>query len=45
MIPWESFRQAFEEDACPQGQRPWWPFDDVLMFKVLMLQALYLSDD
>jgi IS5 family transposase len=48
MIPWEEFRPALEavlrRSKRKQGGRP--PFDAVLMFKVLVLQALYnLSDD
>ena len=48
MIPWESFRKhlkkALQRKDRQLGGRP--PFDDVLMFKVLVLQALYnLSDD
>jgi transposase len=48
MIPWESFRKHLKKPLQRKdnglGGRP--PFDDVLMFKVLVLQALYnLSDD
>ena len=48
MIPWESFRKHLKKTLDRKdrsaGGRP--PFDDVLMFKVLVLQALYnLSDD
>lgn len=48
MIPWESFRKPLKKTLRRKnsglGGRP--PFDDVLMFKVLVLQALYnLSDD
>jgi transposase, IS5 family len=48
MVPWESFRKhlkkALQRKDNGLGGRP--PFDDVLMFKVLVLQALYnLSDD
>lgn len=48
MIPWESFRKHLKKTLQRKdnglGGRP--PFDDVLMFKALVLQALYnLSDD
>ena len=48
MILWEEFRPALEavlrRSKRKQGGRP--PFDAVLMFKVLVPQALYnLSDD
>lgn len=48
MIPWESFRTPLKKTLQRKenglGGRP--PFDDVLMFKVLVLRALYnLSDD
>lgn len=48
MIPWESFRKHLKKTLQRKdnglGGRP--PFDDVLMFKVLVLQVLYnLSDD
>src|SRR5450631_693783 len=48
MIPWETFRKHLKKTLQRKdnglGGRP--PFDDVLMFKVLVLQALYnLSDD
>ena len=48
LIPWESFRKPLKKTLRRKdnglGGRP--PFDDVLMFKVLVLQALYnLSDD
>ena len=48
MIPWESFRKHLKKTLQRKdnglGGRP--PFDDVLMFRVLVLQALYnLSDD
>jgi IS5 family transposase len=47
-VPWEEFRPALELVLCrskrQKGGRP--PFDAVLMFKILVLQALYnLSDD
>ena len=47
-IPWEDFRQALkavlDHSKRKKGGRP--PFDAVLMFEVLVLQALYnLSDD
>ena len=47
-IPWARFRKTLEKSLCrsqrPKGGRP--PFDAILMFKVLVLQALYnLSDD
>ena len=47
-IPWAEFRPLLEKSLRrskrPKGGRP--PFDAVLMFKVLVLQALYnLSDD
>jgi len=47
-VPWEAFRPALEvvlrRSKRKQGGRP--PFDAVLMFKILVLQALYnLSDD
>lgn len=47
-IPWARFRQTLEKSLGrskrPKGGRP--PFDAILMFKVLVLQALYnLSDD
>ena len=47
-VPWEEFRSALEpvlrRSKRKQGGRP--PFDAVLMFKILVLQALYnLSDD
>jgi len=47
-VPWEAFRSALEAVLCrakqKKGGRP--PFDAVLMFRVLVLQALYnLSDD
>jgi IS5 family transposase len=47
-VPWESFRKPLKKTLQRKdnglGGRP--PFDDVLMFKVLVLQALYnLSDD
>ncbi len=46
-IPWPRFRKTLEKSLCRskrlKGGRP--PFDAVLMFKVLVLQALYnLSD-
>jgi IS5 family transposase len=48
MMPWEEFRPALEavlrRSKRKQGGRP--PFEAVLMFKVLVLQALYnLFDD
>lgn len=48
MIPWESFRKPLKKTLQRKdsglGGRP--PFDDILMFKVLVLQSLYnLSDD
>src|ERR1039458_9142512 len=48
MIPWEDFRKPLKKTLQRKdrnaGGRP--PFDDVLMFKVLVVQALYnLSDD
>ncbi|MDR4485584.1 MAG: IS5 family transposase [Nitrospirales bacterium] len=47
-VPWTEFRPALERvlrrSKRKQGGRP--PFDAVLMFKILVLQALYnLSDD
>jgi hypothetical protein len=47
-VPWEELRSALEtvlrRSKRKQGGRP--PFDAVLMFKILVLQALYnLSDD
>ena len=47
-VPWESFRPTLEtvlhRSKRKQGGRP--PFDAVLMFKALVVQALYnLSDD
>lgn len=47
-VPWEEFRPALEavlrRSKRQQGGRP--PFDALLMFKILVLQALYnLSDD
>ena len=47
-VPWAAFRSAVERvlrrSKRKQGGRP--PFDAVLMFKILVLQALYnLSDD
>ena len=49
IIPWESFRAKLEKTlrrdvSKPLGGRP--PYDVILMFKILVLQALYqLSDD
>ncbi len=48
MIPWNKFRyllkNALQRKDRSNGGRP--PFDDVLMFKILVLQALYnLSDE
>jgi IS5 family transposase len=48
MVPWESFRKPLKKGLRRKnsglGGRP--AFDEVLMFKVLVLQALYnLSDD
>ena len=47
-VPWETFRPALvtvlRRSKRTKGGRP--PFDAVLMFKILVLQALYnLSDD
>jgi IS5 family transposase len=47
-IPWPRFRKPLEKSLRrskrPKGGRP--PFDAILMFKILVLQALYnLSDD
>lgn len=47
-VPWDAFRPTLEATLCrskrKKGGRP--PFDAVLMFKILVLQALYnLSDD
>ncbi len=46
-IPWACFRKTLEKSlgrSQPKGGRP--PFDAILMFKVLVLQALYnVSDD
>ena len=48
VIPWELFRKplakALKRSDGAKGGRP--PYDPVLMFKILVLQALYnLSDD
>ena len=48
LVEWESFRPVLESaivrKECNKGGRP--PFDLVLMFKILVLQALYnLSDE
>lgn len=48
VVPWEVFRKplakALKRSDGAKGGRP--PFDAVMMFKVLVLQALYsLSDD
>ena len=48
VVPWEVFRKplakALKRSDGAKGGRP--PFDPVLMFKILVLQALYdLSDD
>ena len=48
VVPWEVFRKplakALKRSDGAKGGRP--PFDTVLMFKILVLQALYnLSDD
>ena len=48
VIPWELFRKplakALKRSDGAKGGRP--PYDAVLMFKILVLQALYnLSDD
>lgn len=48
VVPWEAFRKplakALKRSDGAKGGRP--PYDPVLMFKVLVLQALYsLSDD
>ncbi len=47
-IPWARFRNTLANSLCrakpSKGGRP--PFDAILMFKILVLQALYnLSDD
>ncbi len=46
-IPWCRFRKTLEKSLCrskrPKGGRP--PFDAVLMFKILVLQALYNVSD
>ena len=43
-IPWPCFRKTLEKSLSRSGGRP--PFSAVLMFKVLVLQALYnLSDN
>jgi len=44
-IPWARFRKTLEKNlGRSKGGRP--PFDAILMFKILVLQALYnLSDD
>ena len=43
MIPWNKFRyllkNALQRKDRSNGGRP--PFDDVLMFKIVVLQALY----
>ena len=47
-IPWACFRKTLEKTLCrsKRPKRGWPPFDAFLMFKVLVLQALYnLSDD
>lgn len=48
IVPWEVFRKplskALKRSDGAKGGRP--PYDAVMMFKVLILQALYnLSDD
>ena len=48
MIPWDGFRKHLKKTLARKdrstGGRP--PFDDVLMFKIIVLQALYnMSDD
>ena len=48
LIPWDSFRKPLKNTLAHKdrstGERP--PFDDILMFKIIVLQALYnLSDD
>jgi hypothetical protein len=48
VVPWEVFRKplakALKRSDGSKGGRP--PYDTVMMFKVLVLQALYsLSDD
>ena len=48
IVAWEAFRPvldaALKRSTCEKGGRP--PYDAVLMFKVLVLQALYnLSDE
>ncbi len=48
LVPWDAFRRplkkALKRKSRDKGGRP--PFDDVFMFKVLVLEALYnLSDD
>lgn len=48
LVPWEVFRKplakALKRSDGAQGGRP--PYDPVLMFKIMVLQALYgLSDD
>lgn len=48
VVPWEMFRKplakALKRSVDAKGRRP--PYDLVIMFKILMLRALYsLSDD
>lgn len=48
VVPWQAFRKplakALKRSDGAKGGRP--PYDPVLMFKILVLQALYnLSDD
>jgi hypothetical protein len=48
LVPWEAFRKplakALKRSDGAKGGRP--PYDAVMMFKIMVLQALYgLSDD
>jgi IS5 family transposase len=48
VVPWEAFRKprakALKRSDDAKGGRP--PFDPVMMFKIMVVQALYgLSDD
>ena len=48
LVPWEVFRKrlakALKRSDGAKGGRP--PYDPVMMFKIMVLQALYgLSDD
>lgn len=44
VVPWEVFRKPLKCSDGAKGGRP--PYDAVLMFKIMVLQALYsLSDD